>query len=179
MNVELETMENTTTHTTFYVIGKTPSLKVGLRVWEDTWNSVQHGYSVIFFRMRVEAGNDKVQAVGPMANFEFPEQQWTGGNGETYVSKAGAMRLEYPMGYDFEKVIQHAKDVGAFNSLYSEIVKGFPALTMNISEEDFAEFFLKQYADTATSEVVANITYVPIPFQIGWGGKAPQSGQSH
>jgi hypothetical protein len=176
----LEVMENKKTQSKFYVIGESENFKVGFRVWPASWSSMVYGTAEVAARFRFEKKDAMGLDVDSAADFEFGSINWTGGGGQSnYVSKVCVMKMEYQTGEGIEYGLNFIKQVGAFETMFDELVKEFPAVKWLISRADFATLCMNEI--TAVKPVYMD-DYTPQPFQFKWvsnGGPAAAKPHLH
>lgn len=176
---QVEEMKNESTGTTFFVIGETSQLKVALRVWQDTWMSLPFGQAAIIFRVRVEAKEPSHIDLKTLADFEVGQTDWSG-SGSKHLSKAGYMKLAFPLGYGVEHYFKFIKDIGALESLYTELVKQYSTVEWKLNTEEFVNLFYAELYKTKPS-IPAGLEMPP--FVLEWSNSKPpsmtQSGPAH
>lgn len=166
---KLETMENKSTGSTFYVVGETEKLKFGLRVWQDNWASVPFGVAALLFRVRVEAKPGNPLDIKTLADFELGPMDWAGGSGQ-HLSKAGYMEMHFPHGGSTADYLNFVKNIGAMESLYTELCKQYLNVKWLISLEAFVIHFTELLKESQPKAAPG----AQVPFALNWGnGKAP------
>lgn len=138
---QLETIVNHGTHSTFYVVGESVGLKIGVRFWVSKLVTIGAPKTEVGFRARVEqkAGQPVAIDFKSMVSAKFPNAKWSGYS-KGHASISGVGRLDVPPWND-TVVLKMLADNDVGYKFVQYIKNAFAGAGWFLTDVEFEEFF--------------------------------------
>lgn len=138
---QLETIVNRGTHSTFYVVGETVGLKIGVRFWMNKLVTTGAQKTEVGFRARVEqkAGQPIAIDFKSMVSSKFPNAEWSGYS-KGHASISGVGHLDVPPWND-TVVLKMLADNDVGHKFVQYIKNAFAGAEWFLTDVEFEEFF--------------------------------------